>query len=206
MDAGRYAQSIIELARNQQPLIAAAVYAFVNILGTSVMPIPIGVIMMVVAGVIWGQWLGLAIYIVTCATGAWITFIVTRCMRTRIIALLGPHAATWRRLDAAITREGLWISLLWRVAPIAPFVLSSAMIAMTEISQFDYMWTTFLGIIPSSYPVVTGEAAPCSWQHVRRPCTAIAMRPLALLFEEHFLSFPPKDPHPQSCLPDRSLA
>ena len=81
-----------------------------------------------------------------------------RLLKHRVIEMLGRHAATWRRLDEAITREGLWICFLWRVAPIAPYVISSAMISMTNISQWDYMWTTSLGIIPSSFPVVSGAA------------------------------------------------
>ena len=64
----------------------------------------------------YGQLLGLALYLSTSLVGAWITFGVVRLVRHRIVALLGPHAETWRRLEAAITREGLWIALLWRVA------------------------------------------------------------------------------------------
>merc|ERR1740117_1173891 len=47
---------------------------------------------------------------------------------------------------------------LWRVAPIAPFVVSSVLISMTAIRQRDYLWTTSLGIIPASAPIVSGAA------------------------------------------------
>ena len=86
-----------------------------------------------------------------------ITFLIVRSLKDSVIKWLGPHADTWRRLDAAITREGLYICFLWRVAPIAPYVVSSAMISMTNISMWDYTWTTALGIIPSSFPIVSGE-------------------------------------------------
>ena len=149
---------VLDWARTQQPLVAVSIFCVVNILSTSVFPIPLGVWMMLIAGILYGQVLGLALYLSTCLLGAWITFGVTRLIRPRIIAMLGEHADTWRRLDTAITREGLWIALLWRVAPIAPFVVSSAMIAMTDIAMHDYLWTTALGIIPSSFPIVSGAA------------------------------------------------
>lgn len=150
--------SIITWARTQQPLVAAAIFCAANTISCSVLPIPVGVIMMVVAGVLYGFWMGMALYISTSLLGAYITLLITRLLRSRVLSLLGRHAATWRRLDEAITREGLLICFLWRVAPIAPYVLSSAMIAMTEISQFDYVWTTGLGIIPSSFPIISASS------------------------------------------------
>lgn len=151
-------EEMLEWARTEDPFAAAAIFCIINILGTSVIPLPIGVWMMVAAGVLYGQVLGLVLYLSTSIIGAWITFGVVRLVRERIIGMLGKHAETWRRLDAAITREGLWIALLWRVAPIAPYVASSAMISMTDIPMHDYLWTTAIGIIPSSFPVVSGAA------------------------------------------------
>jgi uncharacterized membrane protein YdjX (TVP38/TMEM64 family) len=151
-------QIAIDWARGQNSVVALLAFATVNVVGTSVLPIPIGVAMMVIGGVLFGQVTGLVVYLATSTIGAFITFAIVRALKDRVIGWLGQHAATWRRLDAAITREGLWICFLWRVAPIAPYVVSSAMISMTEISAWDYMWTTALGIIPSSFPIVSGES------------------------------------------------
>lgn len=153
------AQAVIDWARGQNGTVALASYAIANTVLTSVLPLPLGVLMMVVGGVLWGQVVGLSVYLATSTLGAWITFTIVRLLKHRVIDMLGRHATTWKRLDEAITREGLWICFLWRVAPIAPYVISSAMISMTEISQWDYMWTTALGIIPSSFPIVSGVCA-----------------------------------------------
>ena len=157
-------QAAIDWARGQNAAIALSAYAVVNVIGTSVLPLPIGAAMMVIGGVLFGQVLGLAVYLSTSALGAIITFLIVRSLKDSVIKWLGPHADTWRRLDDAITREGLYICFLWRVAPIAPYVVSSAMISMTNISMWDYTWTTALGIIPSSFPIVSGEreTAVCS--------------------------------------------
>ena len=79
-------------------------------------------------------------------------------LRPHILGSLGRHARTWELLDAAITREGVIICMLWRIAPIAPFVVSSVLIAMTGITQFEYIWTTSIGIIPSTIPIVSAAA------------------------------------------------
>jgi len=152
------AQALIDWARGQNSAVALTAFAFANTLLCSVLPLPLGVVMMVVGGVLWGQVIGLLVYLLTSALGAWFTFIIVRRLKDRVIRMLGKHQATWERLDEAITREGLWICFLWRVAPIAPYVISSAMISMTNISQWDYIWTTSLGIIPSSFPIVSGAA------------------------------------------------
>jgi uncharacterized membrane protein YdjX (TVP38/TMEM64 family) len=145
-------------ADNESPLTVLSIFCVANVAASSVIPIPLSVPLMVAAGVLWGEYVGLAIYLVTCAFGAWITFLLTKLLRGHVMQNLGRHLETWERLDAAIMREGLRICLLWRVAPLAPFVVSSALISLTAISQFDYVWTTSLGIIPSSVPVVSGAA------------------------------------------------
>lgn len=142
----------------ENPRQGLTIFAIGNILGTSVFPIPVGVFFCMLAGLLYGAVLGAAVYIVTCATGAWFTFLLVRCLRPRIITSMGKYAKTWEKLDAAITREGVIICMLWRIAPIAPFVLSSVMIAMTGLTQWQYVWTTSIGIIPSTVPIVSAAA------------------------------------------------
>ena len=110
------------------PSTAVLVYALANLVITSVCPVPLGVFMIVAAGLMWGAVWGGAIYLSTCACGSAITFALARCMRPRLLARLGDkHRRTFNTLDAALVADGVMIAILWRVAPIAPFVLSSAL-------------------------------------------------------------------------------
>ena len=169
-------QDVIDWARGQNSTVALASYAIANTLLTSILPLPLGVLMMIVGGVLWGQVVGLSVYLATSTLGAWITFTIVRLLKFRVMSMLGKHATTWKRLDEAIMREGLWICFLWRVAPIAPYVISSAMISMTEITQWDYMWTTALGIIPSSFPIVSGRCALPSMRTYAGSCLLACVR------------------------------
>ena len=78
-------QAVLDWARTQNPALAMTLFCATNIILCSVLPLPFGVFMMVIAGVLYGQALGLALYLSTSATGAWITFLVVRCFRERII-------------------------------------------------------------------------------------------------------------------------
>jgi len=148
---------IAEFAEDE-PLYGMALFAIGNIIGTSIVPVPVGVFFCVLAGLMFGAVGGLVAYVATCATGAWITFLLTRLLRPHIIANLGEYATTWEKINGAIMREGIVICVLWRIAPIAPFVLSSVLISLTTITQFQYVWTTTLGIIPSTVPIVSAAA------------------------------------------------
>ena len=135
-----------------------ALFAVLNIIATSVVPFPLGVAGSVVAGIMYGPVNGTIAYVTTCSIGSWITFVLVRLLRPCVLERLGSHRSTWERLDAAIVREGVQICLLWRIAPIAPFVISSILISMTGITQWQYVWTTSLGIIPSTIPIVSAAS------------------------------------------------
>ena len=148
----------------EDPVLGLVLFSVGNVLATSICPFPLGVVGCVIAGVLYGAVLGAVIYVLTCSTGAWITFVLVRLMRPHLIARLGPYARTWERLDAAITREGVVICMLWRVAPIAPFVLSSVLISMTGLTQVRAVASTRFPI-PCPHPplphLLPASSVPC---------------------------------------------
>ena len=139
------------------PIMGVALYAVANIVITSVCPIPLGVFMIVAAALLWGAMLGGVLYISTCAIGSAITFELARCLRPRLLGRLSEqHRQTFNTLDAALVEDGATIAILWRIAPIAPFVLSSALISLTSITRETYLWTTLVGCVPSALPILLG--------------------------------------------------
>ena len=55
-----------------------------------------------------------------------------------------------------LVEDGATIAIHWRIAPIAPFVLSSALISLTSITRETYLWTTLVGCVPSALPILLG--------------------------------------------------
>eukprot|EP00310_Coccolithus_braarudii_P022701 CAMPEP_0183341550 /NCGR_PEP_ID=MMETSP0164_2-20130417/7808_1 /TAXON_ID=221442 /ORGANISM="Coccolithus pelagicus ssp braarudi, Strain PLY182g" /LENGTH=227 /DNA_ID=CAMNT_0025511911 /DNA_START=9 /DNA_END=692 /DNA_ORIENTATION=- len=154
-ELGGFSVSQLASIAEEQPLLGFACIVVGNTLVSSIIPIPLGYIFCLLAGFMYGSVVGSVVYISTCALGGWFTFLLTRLLRPCIMSQLGKHLQTWERIDTAIMREGVVICVLWRIAPIAPYVLSSVLISMTAISQFDFVWTTTAGIIPSTLPIVS---------------------------------------------------
>ena len=69
------------------------------------------------------------------------------------------HRQTFNTLDAALVEDGVTIAILWRVAPIAPYVLSSALLSLTSIARSTFLWTTLVGNVPSTLPILLSASA-----------------------------------------------
>jgi hypothetical protein len=98
---------------------AVAAFCYVNVVCTSLLPLPAGWLMMIAAGVLFGEALGLVLYLLTSCLGAMITLAVVRSMplvfESGFRSCLGKHtAAIWRRFDEALfgalrrSRHGGW--------------------------------------------------------------------------------------------------
>lgn len=128
-------------------------YSFVNILITSVIPVPLAGPMTAVACLLFGLFMGMVINTLTSVVGAWIGLWATRYMcRPCFVRALGRHQKKWEALDAAITSQGFQIALLIRVAPVSPMVATNILLSLTSISVWTYLWTCAVGIIPANFP------------------------------------------------------
>ena len=73
----------------EDPVLGLVLFSVGNVLATSICPFPLGVVGCVIAGVLYGAVLGAVIYVLTCSTGAWITFVLffagtfTECVRSQ---------------------------------------------------------------------------------------------------------------------------
>lgn len=133
--------------------LAAAEYSLLNVLATSLVPLPLAASMVVLATLLFGLLRGLLLNSLTTLLGAWISLWLTRyACRPCLLRAVGRYQHKWQALDAAITKEGAQIALLVRLAPVAPFVLSSVLLSLTSISQTTYCLTTLVAIIPSNLP------------------------------------------------------
>ena len=106
-------------------------YSVANIVGTSVVPIPIAGPLSAVAAVLFGLIRGMTINIATSVVGAWIgLFAVRYACRPCFERMLGRYYSRWRVLDTALTAQGSLIALLIRLAPISPMVLTNILLSL----------------------------------------------------------------------------
>lgn len=108
-----------------------------------------GVWLSMVAGVLYGPWLGsLVVFLGACA-GAELVFLLARS-RLRDWARRRLQASPrLQRLEQAVGREGLRLVLLTRLSPLFPFSLLNLAYGLSPVSVRDYS-LGLLGILPGT--------------------------------------------------------
>ena len=129
-------------------------YLLVNILATSVCPVPIAGAMTAISAVLFGLVPGMAITTTSSLIGAYLGHLAVRHLcRPCFMRSLGRYHEHWRALDTAISQAGATqIALLMRLSPMFPMVANNILLSLTTISTWTYMWTCAAGVIPSNLP------------------------------------------------------
>jgi uncharacterized membrane protein YdjX (TVP38/TMEM64 family) len=114
----------------------------------SVFLLPIGVLS-VAAAVAWGWKLGGTIELVTCTLAALVPYALAHGRAAawieRRIAKLGGTTPSFEG------ENGTFVLLLLRIVPLMPFVAMNYVAGLARVRTRDYVWTTFLGSLPSVY-------------------------------------------------------
>lgn len=132
-------------------------FSLINILVTSVVPVPIAGPVTAAGALLFGLVAGMALSVVTALIGAYIGLVATRtACRPCFMHLLGRYRKHWVAIDTALAEQGSQIALLIRVAPVAPMVLTNILLGLTSISTWTYLWTCAIGLIPSNLPYAYG--------------------------------------------------
>ena len=128
-------------------------YSLANILITSVIPVPLAGPMTAIACLLFGLFGGMVVNTLTSVVGGYIGLLATRyACRPCFMRALGRYHKRWEALDAALTSQGAQIALLIRLAPVSPMVLTNILLSLTSISQWTYIWTCTIGIVPANLP------------------------------------------------------
>jgi uncharacterized membrane protein YdjX (TVP38/TMEM64 family) len=137
-----------------------------------------GVWASMLAGALYGTWLGSLVVFVGASLGALVVFLLGRTW-LRGWALRRLEAAPkLRAVEQAVSREGLRLVLLTRLSPAFPFSLLNLAYGLSEVSLRDYS-IGLIGILPGTVlfcalgslagdvarfnAVLTGRADPFTW-------------------------------------------
>ncbi|MBX9623899.1 MAG: VTT domain-containing protein [Gemmataceae bacterium] len=124
---------------------------------------PVGIWLTVLAGFLFGTWLGTAAVNVGATAGATLAFLLARYV------LFGPlHRAAARRprlgravaaIDRGFQQHGAYYILLLRLTPVFPFWMLNLGLALTPVRLRDYWWATQLGMLPITLVVAHAGAS-----------------------------------------------
>lgn len=135
------------------------IFVLLYVLGTvSFVP---GTLLTLLAGSMFGFWLGTVVVIVGLTLGSYIAFLMGRYL------LKDPlthwmQKQTWTvRLKSGLEENGLRFMIVARLVPIFPFNAFNLTCGVLPLSNRDYLLGSFLGMLPGTMAYVYAGAAGC---------------------------------------------
>ncbi len=128
------------------PLFFVLIYAF-----TTLFPVPKN-LLSVLAGLVFGMWLGLALVWGAAMLGAVTAFAIGRLLgREAVEQLTGARVAS---IDEILTRHGVLSVIGVRLVPVLPFTAINYAAGLTGLRLRAYVMGTAIGIIPGTVAFV----------------------------------------------------
>lgn len=128
-------------------LIAAIVIYLVS----AAFSLPIASILSLLAGLLFGRWLGAAVIVIGGTLGATLLLIAARYVFTDFFKRRKRTIGRLQALNEGFCRNGLLYVAFLRVVPVLPFWLVNLGAAFTQIPLPSYMAGTVLGMVPISF-------------------------------------------------------
>ena len=181
-------------ARDDLPAaVGVFIAAEVVLIGLS---LPVGIWLTVLAGFLFGTWLGTAAVSVGATAGAVLSFLSARYLFAGAIhraAQTRPRLGRWlAALDRGFSEHGAYYVLLLRLTPIFPFWTLNLGLGLTRVRLRDYWWATQLGMLPVTLVVTHAGASLAEVTALRdvlswRVLGALCLMPLVPFVLHHTL-------------------
>jgi uncharacterized membrane protein YdjX (TVP38/TMEM64 family) len=167
---------------NRAVALAAFAGAEVVLIALSV---PVGIWMSVLAGFLFGTWVGTAVVNGAGTAGAVLAFLSARYVFAGAIhraARARPRVNRWLTgIDRGLREHGGYYLLLLRLTPVIPFWFLNLALGVTRVRLRDYWWTTQLGMLPVTLVVVNAGASLAEITTFRDVLSLRALGSLCLL-------------------------
>ncbi|GMH34217.1 hypothetical protein BSKO_02051 [Bryopsis sp. KO-2023] len=142
-------QSIAVWLESHRSGSGMAIFFFLCILGV-VCVVP-GPVMAIIAGALYGKFLGGMLVWTSGTIGQSATFLLGRfLLRDWVVNFASKHISKFQIIDTVISREGWKLVLLLRLSPLLPDSLLNYVLSVTSIKYFHYAWSSSLAILPWS--------------------------------------------------------
>jgi len=147
--------------------------------------VPVGTGLSLIAGVLFGHWYGTLVVSFASSIGALLAMLVARYVLSESLRRRIASRPRWQQmldsLDRGIERDGWFYMLLIRLTPVLPFFGVNLGMGLTRIRAFTYYWTTQLGMLPSTFLVVSAGAEVGEISSFRELASLEHLWPLMLL-------------------------
>jgi len=150
-----------EMAQNH--LVAALLLFFVAAMILIAFSVPVGIWLTVLAGFLFGTWIGTAVVNIGATIGAVLAFLSGRYVFAGAIHRVAlTHPRLHRRLmaiDEGFRNHGAYYVVLLRLTPVFPFFVVNLGLGLTSVRLRDYWWATQFGMLPISLVIAQTGAS-----------------------------------------------
>jgi uncharacterized membrane protein YdjX (TVP38/TMEM64 family) len=123
---------------------ATVVYALATALS-----FPMGVVMTLAVGFLFGRWVGTAVVVIAATLGATGAFLAARYLFADVVRRrMGPRL---QRLSRGFERDAFNYILFVRLVPVFPFWLMNLVPAFTPVPARTFFLATLIGIVPGTF-------------------------------------------------------
>ena len=148
-------------AVEKDPLFWGGIYLAVAI-GLIALSVPVASGLIVVCGFLFGHWRGALIAGLGAPLGAVLAMLACRYLFRNAFRRVVARRARLQRwvetADRGIERDGWYYLLLLRLTPVIPFFVINAVMGLTRIRPWTFLWVTFIGMLPTTLVFVHAGA------------------------------------------------
>ena len=128
-------------------VLAAAVY-FVAYILVVALSLPVGAVMTLTSGFLFGPYLGVLLALAGATTGATVLFLAARFV---FGAGLRARAGPWlRRMEEGFNKDAFSYLLALRLTPVFPFWIVNLVPAFLNVRTDTYVLATLIGVMPAT--------------------------------------------------------
>lgn len=150
-------QFLLDIVR-ENLLEAAVIYTVLTIIGCVVLALP-GITFAVLAGILFGPWLGTFVCLVATTLGAILAFLAGRFfLRDSIKPLVMKNRWMKKVLFDDAGRSDVVVLMITRLVPVFPYNLQNFAYGITDIGLMAYSVYTFLFMLPGVALFTIGSA------------------------------------------------
>jgi uncharacterized membrane protein YdjX (TVP38/TMEM64 family) len=132
----------------ENPMLAAVLF-FLLFVGVTALSLPVAAPMSLVAGALFGRWLGTGIVSVAATLGATGAFLASRYLFRDWVR--GRLSDRLKRIDVGVERDGAYYLLSLRLVPLFPFWMINLAMGLTTMRVLPYMLVSWIGMLPGTF-------------------------------------------------------
>ena len=140
-----------------QGMLAPLIFIGIYILATVVI-LP-GSILTIMAGALFGSFLGIIVVIIGATTGASICFLISRYFARDFVSSLLIKNDKFNKLDLLVEKNGAIIIAITRLVPLFPFNLLNFGFGLTKVPFWVYVFWSAICMLPGTILYVVGADA-----------------------------------------------